>query len=108
MDNQYAIESGKTALGIELGSTRIKAALIGEDHLPIAAGSYEWANRHENSIWTYRLEDVWMGLQGSYRNLARDVFEKYHTPLKTTGAIGLSAMMHGYLAFDPHGNLLVP
>jgi sugar (pentulose or hexulose) kinase len=107
-DTQKAIESGKTALGIEFGSTRIKAVLIGDDHMPIASGSYDWENRYENGIWTYHLEDVWSGLQESYRNLSNDVFEKYNTPLKTIGAIGFSAMMHGYLAFDKDGNLLVP
>src|SRR5512136_1135765 len=103
-----AIESGKTALGIEFGSTRIKAVLIDEHHVPIASGSHEWENRHENGVWTYSLEDVWTGLQDSYRKLNNDVLEKYGIQLKTTGAIGFSAMMHGYLAFDKDGNLLVP
>jgi sugar (pentulose or hexulose) kinase len=103
-----AIESGKTALGIEFGSTRIKAVLIGEDHAPIASGSYEWENRYENGVWTYRLEDVWTGLQESFRTLRGEVQEKYGIPLKTVGAIGFSGMMHGYLAFDKNGKLLVP
>ena len=107
-DTEKAIESGKTALGVEFGSTRIKAVLIGEDHMPIASGSYDWENRYENSIWTYSLEDIWTGLQESYRRLSNEVFEKYNTPLKTIGAIGFSAMMHGYMAFDKDGNLLVP
>jgi sugar (pentulose or hexulose) kinase len=107
-DIQKTIESGKTALGIELGSTRIKAVLIGEDHTPIASGSYEWENQYENGIWTYSLEDVWAGLQESYRKLSEEVSEKYNTPLKTIGAIGFSAMMHGYMAFDKNENLLVP
>ncbi len=107
-DTQKAIESGKTVLGIEFGSTRIKAVLIGEDHAPIASGSHEWENQYENGVWTYSLEDVWKGLQESYRNLSKDVPEKYNTPLKTIGAIGFSAMMHGYMAFDKEGNLLVP
>jgi len=105
---QNAIESGKTVLGIELGSTRIKAVLIGEDHMPIASGSHEWENQLENGVWTYSLEDVWTGLQDSYRNLSKDVSEKYNTSLKTIGAIGFSAMMHGYMAFDKDGNQLVP
>jgi len=105
---QKAIESGKTTLGIELGSTRIKAVLIGEDHTPLASGSHEWENRHENGVWTYSLEDVWNGLQDSFKNLSRDVSEKYNVPLKTIGAMGFSAMMHGYMAFDNEGNLLVP
>ena len=103
-----AIKSGKTALGIELGSTRIKAVLIGEDHAPIAAGSHEWENRYENGIWTYSLDDVWTGLQESYRKLCSQVLENYDTALKTIGAIGFSAMMHGYMAFDRDGKLLVP
>ena len=107
-DIQKAIESGKTALGIELGSTRIKAVLIDEHHEPLASGSYEWENRYENGIWTYSLEDVWTGLQQSYRNLAKDIFEKYDTVPRTIGAIGFSAMMHGYMAFDRDGHLLVP
>jgi sugar (pentulose or hexulose) kinase len=107
-DTQKAIESGKTALGIEFGSTRIKSVLIGEDHLPIASGSHEWENRYENGIWTYSLEDIWTGLQESYRDLSSEVLEKYNSPLKTIGAIGFSAMMHGYMPFDQSGNLLVP
>jgi len=107
-DTQEAIDSGKTVLGIEFGSTRIKAVLIGEDHTPIASGSYDWENRYENGIWTYSLEDVWAGLQESYRKLSNEVFENYNTPLQTIGAIGFSAMMHGYMAFDKDGNLLVP
>ncbi|MFN8412692.1 MAG: FGGY-family carbohydrate kinase [Anaerolineales bacterium] len=105
---QKSIESGQTVLGIELGSTRIKAVLIGEDHLPIASGSHEWENKHENGVWTYSLDDVWKGLQESYQNLSKEVLAKYNTPLKTIGAIGFSAMMHGYMAFDKAGNLLVP
>jgi sugar (pentulose or hexulose) kinase len=105
---QQAIEIGKTALGVELGSTRIKAVLIGADHMPIASGSYEWENRYENGVWTYHLEDVWAGLQESYRKLSDEVFEKYSIPLQTIGAIGFSAMMHGYMAFDQAGTLLVP
>ena len=107
-DIQKAIEGGKTVLGVELGSTRIKAILIGEDHKPIASGSHEWENRYENGIWTYSLEDVWMGLQESYRKLKGEVLDKYSIPLQTLGAIGFSAMMHGYMAFDRSGNLLVP
>jgi sugar (pentulose or hexulose) kinase len=107
-DTQKAIESGKIALGIEFGSTRIKVVLIGEDHTPIASGGHEWENRYENGIWTYRLEDVWKGLQESYRNLSNEVLEKYNTPLQTIGVIGFSGMMHGYLPFDKDGNLLAP
>src|SRR5258708_25379601 len=105
---QEAMAVGNTVLGIEVGSTRIKAVLIGEDHTPIASGSYDWENRYENGIWTYSLEDVWKGLQESYRTLRQEVSDKYNTRLQTVGAIGFSAMMHGYLAFDKDGNLLVP
>src|SRR5512138_1369120 len=91
---QKAIESGKTALGVEFGSTRIKAVLIGEDHAPIASGSYEWENRYENGVWTYHLDEVWAGLQESYRKLSSEVAEKYNVQLKSIGAIGFSAMMH--------------
>lgn len=107
-DTQKAIESGKTVLGIEFGSTRIKAVLIGEDHAPIASGSHEWENQYENGVWTYSLENVWAGLQESYRNLANEVAAKYGVSLKTVDAIGFSGMMHGYLAFDKDGNLLAP
>lgn len=105
---QKSIESGKTSLGIELGSTRIKAVLIGDDHKPIASGSYEWENQYENGIWTYNLDEVWKGLQASYARLSSDVAEKYNTSLKTVGALGFSAMMHGYMAFDDQGEQLVP
>ncbi|HEU5092538.1 MAG TPA: FGGY-family carbohydrate kinase, partial [Nitrospira sp.] len=82
--------------------------LIGEDHAPIASGSHEWENRYENGIWTYNLEDVWTGLRESYRMLNNEVVEQCNTPIQTIGAIGFSAMMHGYMAFDTQGNLLVP
>lgn len=102
------IENGRTVLGIELGSTRIKAVLVDESHKPIASGDYEWENRLENGFWTYSLEDIWTGLRRSYLNLAADVLEKYGVQLKKIGAIGFSAMMHGYMAFDKGGQLLVP
>jgi len=107
-DIPKAIENGKTVLGIEFGSTRIKAVLIGEDHVPIASGNHEWENRYEDGIWTYSLEDIWTGLQESYRKLCNEVEVNFNTPLQTVGAIGFSAMMHGYMAFDKDGNLLVP
>ena len=103
-----AIEEGRTALGIELGSTRIKAVLIDETHSPVAAGSYQWENRLENGYWTYSLEDVRTGLQACYADLAADVERQYQTKLKTIGAAGVSAMMHGYLVFDQAGTLLTP
>lgn len=107
-ESKKAIESGDTVLGVEFGSTRIKAVLIGVDHTPLASGSYEWENRYENGVWTYHLEDVWTGLQESYRMLSREVFEKYGVQLQTVGAIGFSGMMHGYLPFDKDGVLLAP
>lgn len=103
-----AILNGKTALGIELGSTRIKAVLISDDNTPIASGSHEWENKFIDGIWTYSLEDIWSGIQDSYNNLVEDVKKQYGVPLTTIGSIGFSAMMHGYMAFDKAGNLLVP
>ncbi|MBR4888069.1 MAG: FGGY-family carbohydrate kinase, partial [Clostridia bacterium] len=103
-----AIEAGKTALGIELGSTRIKAVLIGPDHNPIASGDHAWENRMEDGVWTYHLEDAWAGLQDAYRNLTKDVEEKYGTTLRTVGSMGFSGMMHGYLVFDENGEQLAP
>lgn len=103
-----AILSGKTSLGIEFGSTRIKAVLVGEDNVPIASGSHTWENRYEDQIWTYHLEDIWQGLQDCYRKLAEDVEERYSTELTVIGSIGFSGMMHGYMVFDKDNNLLVP
>ena len=103
-----SIENGTTSLGIEFGSTRIKAVLTAEDNSPIASGSHDWENRLEDGIWTYTLEDIWSGLQDSYAKMAEDVKEKYGVVLKKTGAIGFSAMMHGYMVFDAEGALLVP
>lgn len=108
LDVKNAILSGKTALGIELGSTRIKAVLIGEDHAPIASGSHDWENRYVDDIWTYGLEEIWEGVRNSYRNMAEDVKRQYGVSLETIGAIGFSGMMHGYMAFDQAGELLVP
>lgn len=102
------IESGKTVLGLEFGSTRIKAVLIDEEHHPIASGDHEWENRLDNGIWTYTLDDIWTGLCDSYEKMAKDVKEKYDVVLTDIGAIGFSAMMHGYMAFDKDGKLLVP
>ena len=102
------IENGRAVLGIELGSTRIKAVLIDEDHNPIAVGDHEWENRLDDGIWTYMLDDIWEGLKDSYQNLAANVKEKYGVTLTKVGAMGFSAMMHGYMAFDKEGNLLVP
>lgn len=102
------IMDGRTSLGIEFGSTRIKAVLIGSNFTPIASGSYEWENQLENGIWTYSLDDVWKGLRVSYRKMAAEVFEEYGETLTKIGSIGFSAMMHGYMAFDKEDRLLVP
>lgn len=103
-----AIESGQTYLGIEFGSTRIKGVLIGPDHAPIASGDFGWENRYENGIWTYHQDEIWTGLQTCYAALVKDVQEKYGVTLTTVGALGISAMMHGYLPFDKKGTLLTP
>ena len=102
------ISDGQAVLGIELGSTRIKAVLIDDNHDPIASGSHTWQNRYEDGIWTYSMEDVWTGIQDSYRNLCREVEEKYDVEITSLKALGFSAMMHGYLPFDKNGSLLVP
>ncbi len=105
---RQAIEQGRTALGIELGSTRIKAVLTGGDNAPIATGSHDWENQFVNRVWTYSIEAVWEGLRACYADLVRDVKERYGVELTSVGAMGFSAMMHGYLAFDAAGELLVP
>ena len=96
----------KTALGIELGSTRIKAVLIDDRHLPVASGDFEWENRYVDGIWTYPMELVHTGVQSCFARLKDDVKEKYGVELTTVGAIGVSAMMHGYLPFDGTGKQL--
>ena len=103
-----AVVNGKTALGIELGSTRIKAVLIGEDFAPLASGAHDWENTLLDGVWTYSLDEIHTGMQACFAALARDVTEKYGVPLQKIGAVGVSAMMHGYLAFDQAGKLLVP
>lgn len=102
------ITSGNTILGIEFGSTRIKSVLITEDSTPIASGSHDWENRYDNGIWTYTLDDIWTGLQDSYAKMASEVKEKYGITLEKIGAMGFSAMMHGYMVFNKAGELLVP
>ena len=103
-----AINTDKTFLGIELGSTRIKAVLIGEDFAPLAQVSHEWENRLENGIWTYSLDDSHGGIQSCFASLAADVEQRYGVKLETVGGMGISAMMHGYMAFDENDRLLVP
>ena len=103
-----AIVEGRTVFGLEFGSTRIKAVLVDPSHQPVAQGCWDWENRLENDIWTYAQEDIWEGLRGCYKNLAEDVEEKYGVELRSFAAIGFSGMMHGYMAFDKAGELLVP
>lgn len=107
-DVKNTIISGKAVLGIEFGSTRIKAVLVDENNLPIASGDHDWENRLENGVWTYTLEDIWTGLQDCYQKMTEDVKAKYGVAVEQLAGIGFSAMMHGYLAFDKDGNLLVP
>lgn len=102
------IQSGQTTLGIELGSTQIKSVLITKDFKPIASGSFLWENSLKDGVWTYSLKDVWQGIEKSYVQLAADVVSKYHVKIEKIGAIGVSAMMHGYLAFDKNDQQLVP
>ncbi|MCH5286483.1 MAG: FGGY-family carbohydrate kinase [Christensenellaceae bacterium] len=100
------IQEGKGVLGIEFGSTRIKAVLIGEDHAPIASGDHTWENRLENGVWTYHLDDVWAGLRDAYQNLVKDVQAQYGVTLDALAGFGVSAMMHGYLPFGKDGSQL--
>jgi len=108
MDAGAAITGGRTALGIELGSTRIKAVLIGPDSAPLAVGSQDWENQLVDRVWTYSLDAVRTGLQQSFAALTDDVRRRHGVELTTAGALGVSAMMHGYLAFDADGALLTP
>lgn len=105
---QFAIREGRTALGIELGSTRIKAVLLDNKNEILASGGHAWENRLEDGVWTYHLEDVWNGLQDCYRDLKDSVKNTYDIELETIGTIGISAMMHGYLVFDENDKLLAP
>lgn len=106
--NKSTVVNGKAVLGIELGSTRIKAVLVNEKNQPIASGSHEWENQLVNNIWTYSEEAIWAGIQDSYQDMVRDVKEKYGVSVKKLAAIGFSAMMHGYMPFNSEGELLVP
>ncbi len=100
--------SQRCTLGIEFGSTRIKAVLIGPDQAPLAQGDFTWENRLENGVWTYPESEIWAGLQAAYAALAADVQARFGQKLTTVGCMGVSAMMHGYLPFDQNGELLVP
>lgn len=108
MDAKSVIEQGKAFLGIEFGSTRIKAVVIDENGAPIAMGGHGWENRYDNGVWTYTIEDIWGGLQDCYQDLLKDIDSKYGIKVTKFAGIGFSAMMHGYLAFDKAGELLVP
>ncbi|NMO94280.1 xylulokinase [Paenibacillus lemnae] len=108
VDVKEAITRGETSLGIEFGSTRIKAVLIDRRFETIASGSFEWENLLKDGFWTYNQEDMITGLQTAYRELKQEVEREYGVSLETVGSIGFSAMMHGYLAFDSTGELLVP
>ena len=98
--------NGKEVLGIEFGSTRIKAVLIDENSSPIASGSYNWENKLENGIWTYSLDDVWTGLRAAYSDLNDECMSEFGSYIENLSAVGFSAMMHGYLPFDKDDNQL--
>ena len=108
MDVKELIKSGNAILGIEFGSTRIKAVLIGENNEPIAQGAHDWENDYVDGVWTYSMEKIHAGLQDCYASLCKDVKDKYDVEITNLKALGFSAMMHGYLAFDKDGKLLVP
>ena len=107
-DTKSIIESGKAILGIEFGSTRIKAVLIDPENKPIAQGSHIWENQLVDGLWTYSIEAIWNGLQDCYSDLRANVKKQYGTEIETLGAIGISAMMHGYMAFNANDEILVP
>lgn len=107
-DAKSIISNGKAILGIEFGSTRIKAVLIDPEHRPIAQGSHTWENQLVDGLWTYSIEAIWYGLQDCYADLRRNVREQYDIEIETLAAIGVSAMMHGYMAFNKKQEILVP
>ena len=108
MTAKETISSGKAILGIEFGSTRIKAVLIDQENHPIAQGSHEWENQLVDGLWTYSIEAIWYGLQDCYANLRTEVKKQYDTEIENLAAIGISAMMHGYMAFNEKQEILVP
>ncbi len=108
LDARSTIQQGKAILGIELGSTRIKAILIDEDNNPIAQGAHEWENQLVDGLWTYSTEAIWYGLQDCYAHLREDVKNRYDIEIEDLAAIGISAMMHGYLPFNDKAEILVP
>lgn len=105
---KQTIESGKAVLGIEFGSTRIKAVLIDENHHPIAQGAHEWENQLVEGLWTYSIDAIWKGLQDCYADLRANVRKEYDVELETLASLGFSAMMHGYMAFNQDEQILVP
>lgn len=105
---RQAIREGKTSLGIEFGSTRIKGILVDENCEVLAAGDHAWENRFENGVFTYHLDDIRKGLQACYADLTAQVRERYGTDLETIGSMGVSAMMHGFMAFDRDGSMVTP
>lgn len=107
-DAKSVIESGKAVLGIEFGSTRIKAVLVDDQNKPIASGSHEWENQLVDGVWTYGIDMIWEGLQDAYKGMTEDVQEQYGVKVENLGAIGFSAMMHGYMPFGEDGEILVP
>ncbi len=107
-DPKSVIEKGQAILGIEFGSTRIKAVLIDPSYKPIAQGSHTWENQLVNGLWTYSVESIWFGLQDCYADLRKNVLKQYEVEIENLAAIGISAMMHGYMPFDKHGEILVP
>ena len=108
MDAKRTIQAGRAVLGIEFGSTRIKAVLVDEDHRPIAEGSHTWENQLVDGIWTYSNETIWYGLQDCYAQLRAHVRRLYDIEIESLAGIGISAMMHGYMPFSREGHLLVP
>ena len=108
LDAKSTIETGKAILGIELGSTRIKAVLIDQENKPIAQGSHTWENQLVNGLWTYSIDAIWSGLQDCYADLRSNVKKLYDTEIETLAAIGVSAMMHGYMPFNKKEEILVP
>ncbi|MDE6285786.1 MAG: ATPase, partial [Muribaculaceae bacterium] len=108
MDARKTIAEGRAVLGIEFGSTRIKAVLTDEHHRPIAQGAHEWENRLEGGLWTYSTEAILAGMQDCYGRLREAVLRDYGVEIEHLAAIGISAMMHGYMPFDADGRLLVP
>ena len=108
MDAKQTISAGRAILGIELGSTRIKAVLIDQENKPVAQGTHDWENQLVDGLWTYSVEAIWHGLQDCYADLRRHVREQYDIEIETLAAIGVSAMMHGYMAFDKEEKILVP